>query len=64
MRYTRRPRNPVANSPLMRKGRAHQKTRSSRRRAERVDVRDAFETWREAQDRSDTDSSDRFFWAQ
>jgi hypothetical protein len=63
MRYTRHPRNPVAKSPLMRKGGAHQKSRSSRRRSEWVDVRDAWETWREAQDRSDADSSDRFFGA-
>lgn len=34
-----KPRNPVARSPLLRKGGAHGKSRSAKRRAERIALR-------------------------
>jgi len=42
------PRNPVARSPLMRKGGVHEKTTTTKRRAEKEALLDELEDWREA----------------
>lgn len=47
--------NPVAKSPLLRKGGAHQRTRSGERQRQRADLETALEQWLE-EERTDFDS--------
>ena len=41
----RQPRNPVANSPLLRKGGVHQRPRSGQRQLDRQVLNDALDEW-------------------
>ena len=41
------PRNPVARSPLMKKGGVHEKSKTAKRRQSRQTVNDQLEHWRE-----------------
>lgn len=41
------PRNPVARSPLLRKGGAHEKSKTSQRRQQRAAIQTQLEDWRE-----------------
>jgi len=43
-----KPRNPVARSPIMKKGGVHQKSRSSERRQEKESVDDELNEWEES----------------
>lgn len=45
---TSAPRNPVARSPLMRKGGVHEKTATTKRRQVRKKIETELEDWREA----------------
>jgi hypothetical protein len=53
--------NPVARSPLLRKGGAHQRTRSGERQRQRADLEAALGQWREeeADEDFDSDGSER-----
>jgi len=53
--------NPVARSPLLRKGGAHQRTRSGERQRQTSDLEAALGQWREeeAEAASDSDGSER-----
>lgn len=50
--------NPVARSPLLRKGGAHQRARSGERQRQRADLGTAMEQWRE-EETIDLDNEDR-----
>lgn len=45
---TKAPRNPVARSPLMRKGGVHEKTATVKRRQVKTQIDAELEDWREA----------------
>lgn len=50
---SRRPRNPVARSPLLRKGGMHQKAKSGQRAEAKLHMQQEAENWREALDETD-----------
>ena len=53
-----KPRNPVARSPLLRKGGAHQRSPSAGRQQSRREIDDLLEDWEEALDDEQVDSPD------
>lgn len=53
-----KPRNPVARSPIMKKGGVHQKSRSSERRQENRAIEVELDTWAEDADKAE-ERSDR-----
>lgn len=48
LKRTSAPRNPVARSPLMRKGGVHEKTAASKRRQVQKKIDAELDNWREA----------------
>lgn len=48
--HRRRVRNPVARSPLLRKGGPHQRSRSSERREQRLELEAALDSWWDEED--------------
>ncbi len=47
---TNAPRNPVARSPLMRRGGVHQRSRTSERQSSRAQLRDLIDGWQDELD--------------
>jgi hypothetical protein len=69
---TRRPRvigNPVARSPLLRKGGVHERSASGKRQRAKLSTYDALEEWLETRDDESSDEMEKgsfgspFFWA-
>ena len=52
-----KPRNPVARSPIMKKGGVHQKSRSSERRQKNEVIDDELQEWKEDKHDSGKDKS-------